>query len=127
MSGWSILKEGDKKSIFENVACFLLKNHIVVICICQFQIQVQVCLPKDKILPDILHEVQTTIVQEIKKFKKYEFKIGYKCERGVFCSEEDNSFIALEDFPIKQLLCTMCKVGEKHFVSNRICWVRYTY
>lgn len=127
MSGWSILKEGDKKSIFENVACFLLENHIVVICICQFQIQVQVCLPKDKILPDILHEVQTTIVQEIKKFKKYEFKMGYKCERSVLCSEKDNSFIAVEDFPIKQLLCTMCKVGEKHFVSNRICWVRNTY
>lgn len=34
MSGWFILKEGYKKSIFENVVCFLLENYIVVICIC---------------------------------------------------------------------------------------------
>lgn len=127
MSGWSILKEGEQKSIFENVACFSFKNHIVVICICQFQIQVQVCLPKDKISPEILHEVQATVVKEIRQLKKYKFKIGYKCERGVFCSEEDNSFIALDDFPIKKFLCNICKVAEKHFVSNDICWVIHNF
>lgn len=127
MSGWSILKEGEKKSIFENVACLSLKNHIVVICICKFQIQVQVCLPNNEILPEILHEVQTTIVQEITKFKKYKFEIGYKCQHGLFCHEEDDSFIPQEDFPIKKRLCQMCKLGKKHYVSNAICWVIFIF
>lgn len=67
------------------------------------------------------------IVKEIKKFKKYEFKIGYKCEWGVFCFEEDNLIIVLDEFFIKKLFCKMCKVGEKYFVSNKICWVIFIF
>lgn len=123
MTGWSISEEGDTRSIYENVACFTFKSHYVVICICKFQIQVQVCRPLGEISHNILDEVQTSVEKGIKEFKKYKYTIGYKCQNGKFCCEEDNSFIALEKFPVSQYLCTKCGVRRQHFVKNNICWV----
>lgn len=123
MSGWSISEEGDTRSLYQNVACFTFKCHYVVICICKFQIQVQVCRPLGEISHNILDEVQTSVEKGIKEFKKYTYVIGYKCQNGVFCCEEDNSFIALEKFPVFHYLCNTCGVRRQHFVENSICWV----
>lgn len=121
MSGWSISEEGDTRSIY--VACVTFKSHYVVICICKFQIQVQVCRPTEKISTTILEEVQTAVEKRITEFKKYKYKIGYKCQNGRCSYEEDNSFIALEKFPVFQCLCDKCGVCRQHCVKNKICWV----
>lgn len=46
LPGWSILTVNKTRSIYEKFACFSYREHIVVVCICNFQIQVQVFIPK---------------------------------------------------------------------------------
>lgn len=128
MSGWSILTEGNNKCIYDNVACFSFKSHIIVICICKFQIQVQVFLPKDDVCSNILREVQASVEKKIKEFQKYIYIIGYKCQNDALYCEKDNSFIPLEKFPVNsRFLCDKCNLSEKHFVKNSICWVIFKF
>lgn len=37
--------------------------------------------------------------------------------------EEDNSFIAKEEFPDSKL-CDRCTIGKMHYVDNDICWIQ---
>lgn len=40
---WSILAKENQLCVYENMACFLVQNSIVVLCVCKSQIQVQIC------------------------------------------------------------------------------------
>lgn len=126
IDGWDILVEDKKKCIYEKTACFSYRDIIVIVCICKFQIQVQVFFPPDydnERIGPILVEIQTTMERNIRQFKQYTYEIGYKCQNGELLCEKDNSFIALDDFPTDRLLCSRCVVSKKHVVDNAICWV----
>ena len=126
IEGWDILVEDKKKCIYEKTACFSYRDLIVIVCICKFQIQVQVFFPPDydnERIGPILVEIQTTMEWNIRQFKQYTYEIGYKCQNGELLCEKDNSFIALDDFPTDRLLCSRCVVSKKHIVENAICWV----
>nr|XP_022297396.1 uncharacterized protein LOC111106843 isoform X2 [Crassostrea virginica] len=127
LEGWDILVEDKKKCIYEKTACFSYRDIIVIICICKFQIQVQVFFPPDydsEKIGRILVEIQITMERNIRQFKRYTYEIGYKCQNGELLSEKDNSFIALEDFPTDRRLCSRCVVSKKHIVENSICWMQ---
>lgn len=130
LPGWSILTEGDQRCIYDRVACFCFQKHIVVICMCKFEIQVQVFVPTDTIDPTTLKKVQMSLedkIQEVKEFTKHTYLVGYKCQNGVLNDENDNSFIEQKSFPVDGVLCEKCSVGEKHYVDNSICWVFFLY
>lgn len=122
---WSIVTENEgQKCIYETAACFSCQSHIVVLCVCEFQIQVQVWHPaKDGIDLTLLERVKKSVEDIIQKYKKYSYKVGYKCQNGVFHDETDKSFVEQEKFPVTFLLCPTCKLGNKHHVSNEVCWV----
>lgn len=132
---WSLLRENNENCIYENLVCFRFQSHIVVICLCKFQIQVQVWLPGEGVidqdfLQKVLRLVENKIKQneKIREKKEFPFQIGYKCQNGKLNDETDASFIAEAEFHISsKLLCEKCKVEEKHFVDNKICWVRKGY
>ncbi|XP_062606508.1 uncharacterized protein LOC134268289 [Saccostrea cucullata] len=127
LPGWTFLTEKkSQRCIYEDAACYLLNKHIVVLCICKFQIQVQVCVPKGSFDPSatVLKEVQESIEKKIEEFKKYSYKVGYKCQNGSLFNEKDNSFIEQESFPLERFVCDKCSVDEKHYVDNNICWVK---
>lgn len=119
--GWSIFKQNGQNCIYENVACFSYRHFLVKICHCTFQIQVQVCFPEKENVDIELEDIQISIKKELKEFKRYSFKEGYKCINGRFNAEEDTSFISWEKFPDSGLKCEMC--NELHYVKNEICWV----
>lgn len=121
--GWGILTVNKTRSIYEKFACFSYQEHIVVVCICNFQIQVQVFIPKYEINQIVCQEVQTALEGKMKEFRKYSYRVGYKCHNGVLNDEENGSFIALEEFPIQTHLCADCNVGQKHFIDNNLSWV----
>lgn len=126
MNGWAILVEDEKKCIYEKLACFSYRATIVVICICKFQIQVQVFFPPDynaERMDPIKVEIQTSVERQIRKFKRYTYEIGYKCQNGELFNEEDNCFIEFESFPTSEHLCSKCVLPKKHLVDNSICWV----
>lgn len=118
---WSIFKKEGKNCIYENVACFSYRHLLVKICLCAYQIQVQVCFPTGESIDKELEIIQTSIRKTFIEFQNYEFEIGYKCRYGRFNADDDNSFISLERFPVSQMKCEMCKV--LHYVENKICWV----
>lgn len=37
--------------------------------------------------------------------------------------ENDNFFVLWEKFFVLELYCELCKVGNKYYISNEICWV----
>lgn len=121
---WSILKEKDKNCWYENVACFSYRHCIVVVCLCKFQIQLQVWIPGEnehidsKLLCDIHRSVKINLSENEKKYQ-----IGYKCQNGMFNTEEDTSFIEQEKFPVSKLNCPNCALENKHHVDNQVCWV----
>lgn len=124
--GWSILTEGDQKyCIYENIACFLFKSHIVDICLCEFQIQVQVWLPeKELINSSILSEIKTKVEKILQESKKCSCKIavGYKCNNSVLNDEKDKTFFEKNDLlSQKNILCYFCR--PMHSVDKAICWV----
>lgn len=128
IQNWCLLKEGDQNCIYGNAACFSLKHVIVAMCICKFQIQVQIWLLEPSsgnvsIGSTLLEKIQKSVEEIIKGYKRYSFRIGYKCQNGVFNDESDHSFIAREKFPVTDLICKKCKVVKKHFIDNKICWV----
>lgn len=121
---WSVLRENDKICLYENSACFLFHQHIVVVCLCKYKIQVQVWVPaRDRIDVNLLKEIQQTVEGKIQEYKGYTYKIGYKCKNGILNTEDDNSFIARAEFPISTHYCRKCKGDKTHFVDNKICWV----
>lgn len=125
ISDWSILQENEKNCLYENVACFSYRHGIVVVCLCKFQIQVQVWIPeKDGIIGTVLlDKIQRSVEEKISEIKKNNYNIGYKCQNGMLNAEEDNSFIALKEFPVSNFTCQRCALGNKHYVDNNICWV----
>lgn len=125
LENWSILTEKTKDNIclYHNAACFSFKNHVVVLCICKFQILVQVwALPK---IYDakLLKEIKQSVGKLIQEYKMVSYEVGYKCQREVLNAEEDLSFIPENIFPVLNFLCETCDVEKKHTVGNDTCWV----
>lgn len=118
---WSIFKHNGHNCIYENVACFSYRHFLVKICQSTFQIQVQVCFPREEVIDKKLRKIQLSIEEILGEFKNYSFKVGYKCINGRFNAEEDNSFVSMEMFPVSKLKCDTCNVV--HFVENKTCWV----
>lgn len=119
--GWSVLKQKGQNCIYENVACFSYRHYLVKICQSTLQIQVQVCFPREEVIDRELRKIQFAIQEILREFKKYSFKVGYKCIYRRFNAEEDNSFVSMEMFPVSKLKCDACDV--LHFVENKTCWV----
>lgn len=115
---WSILIEKDEICIYNNAACFSLKEqHIVVLCICKFQIQVQVWwIPGKKDLK-LLEGIKESVETILKVHTKYSYEVGYKCKNGVLNAEADKSFIEESEFPVSNVLCRTCDIDMKHPVS----------
>lgn len=120
---WSILPEKNENCMYANAACFTLKEHIMVLCICKFQIQVQVWWFPGKEEVKLLEGIKESVEQILKAQTKYFYKVGYKCKNGVLGAEEDGSFIEESEFPVSDVLCRTCDIDKKHPVSNDICWV----
>lgn len=57
--GWSILQENENNCIYDKVACFSFRNLIVMICLCKFQIQVQLRYPTKREIDKELLEKYT--------------------------------------------------------------------
>lgn len=119
---WSIFKQKGKNCIYENMACFSYRHLLVKICLCAYQIQVQVCFPKGESIDRELAIIQTSIKQKLNELKNYTFEIGYKCKNGMFNDDrDDKNFISSKSFPVPQMKCEMC--NKLHYVENKICWV----
>lgn len=121
---WKILTEGQCRCIYDEVACFSFREHIVLLCVCNFQIQVQVCHPVIDIKNTLLQDIKYTLEETMKEFQNYRFKVGYKCQKGKFHDDELN-FIPEEvfGFSVNHRLCEFCSVWNKHTLGNEICWV----
>lgn len=131
--GWNIWIQNHRRCIYEDVACFSFQEHIVLLCVCSFQIQVQVCHPTNDIEGNLLGEIKSMLentMEELrihnneltrKKFK-FNIRIGYKCENGKFHDEELN-FIPEVDLTNtnRKSLCKFCP--KVHTLENGICWV----
>lgn len=115
---WSIFKRNGHNYLYENVACFSYRRFLVKICQSTFQIQVQVCFPREEVIDRKLKKIQLSIEEILGEFKNYSFKVGYKCINGRFNAEEDNSFVLMEMFPVSKLKCDTC--NDEH---NKTCWV----
>lgn len=123
---WSILTERDEdqKCIYETAACFSFHSHIVALCVCEFQIQVQVWRPAvGSIDLTLLTKIQKSVEDIIRTYEKYNYKIGYKCQNGVFNDENEKSFVEQEIFPVTEFFCKTCPIAEKHYVDSNVCWV----
>lgn len=122
---WSILQENGLNCLYDNVACFSYQHSIIAVCLCKFQIQLQVWIPdiNGHIEPDFLCDIQRSVEENIGQIRKYSYKIGYKCKNGIFNAEEDSSIIEQTAFPVSKLNCPNCKLANKHYVDNKICWV----
>lgn len=123
LPGWSILTERDQICMYNNAACFILQENIVVLCICKFQIQVQVWWFPEKKDNKLLERIRKSVDKIFKEHTKYSYKVGYKCQNGVLNAEEDESFIEESEFPVSDVLCRTCDIDKKHPLSNDICWV----
>lgn len=124
---WSFLTENStkQKCIYEKISFFRFRNHIVVLCFCKFQIQVQVWKPAEGAIDTVLlQEVQQSVENILRKYSRYLFKVGYKCSNGVLNSEKDQTFIEQKVFPVSDFLCETCNPCDKHYVGNDVCWVR---
>lgn len=121
---WSIVQAKGENCIFDKVACFSYRHLIVVMCLCKFQIQVQLRVPAGREIGQELREkVQNLVEEKIKECKKYVFQIGYKCENGIFNKEDEDSFVALEKFSVAEPVCNDCPFSKKHYLGKDICWV----
>lgn len=124
LDGWAIYKrEEDRKCIYKNVACFSFQGHIVVICVCRLQIQVQVWIRNGHIDTTLLPGIQKSVEKLLQKFQKYSYEVGYKCQNGILNNEADKSFVKQTEFPVTKD-CTRCLSNSKpHSIDNKICWV----
>lgn len=121
--GWSILTEKDQNCIYENAACFSCNENILVLCICNFQIQMQIWWLPEKKEAKLLKGIKESVQEILNKYTKYSYKVGYKCQNGLLNAKEDKSFIEESEFPVLDVLCRSCDIDKKHAVSNDICWV----
>lgn len=124
LDGWSVLREEEENCWYENVACFAYKNCIVVVCLCKFQIQLQVWILDENayINPELLSDIQGSVEKTISE-RQDSYAIGYKCKNGTINAEEDIFFIPQSVFPVTELSCPNCRLEKKHLVDNKICWV----
>lgn len=120
---WSILTENGKNCIYENAACFSFKEHILVLCICNFEIRMQVWWFPGKKDAKLLEGIQYSVLNILKMYTKYSYKVGYKCQNGMINATENKSFIDQSKFPLSDFLCKECDVDKKHPVFNDISWV----
>lgn len=122
--GWSIFQEKGINCIYDKVACFSYRHLIVVMCLCKFQIQVQLrALAEREIAQGLREEVQNLVEEKIKECEKYVFEIGYKCKNGIFNKEDEDSFVAVEKFYAENPMCQVCPFSETHMLGKEICWV----
>lgn len=124
LDGWTIYKrEEDRKCIYKNVACFSFQGHIVVICVCRLQIQVQVWVRNGHIDTTLLPEIQKSVEKIMQTFQKYSYEVGYKCQNGILNNEADKSFVELTAFPVTED-CRRCQSDSiPHSIDSQICWV----
>ena len=110
------------RCIYDEVACFSFRRHIVLLCVCKFQIQVQVCNLANTIEANILIEIKSMLESTMEEFltQTYRFDIGYKCINGKFHDEGFN-FISEMDLKDDKKLCGFCL--DYHELGNGIDWV----
>lgn len=125
LENWSILTEKTKDNtcLYHNAACFSFENHVVVLCICKFQILVQVWALPEIYDAKLLKEIKQSVEKLIQEYKMISYKVGYKCQRDMLNAEKDLSFIPENIFPVSNFLCETCDVEKKHPVGNDTCWV----
>nr|XP_022292748.1 probable serine/threonine-protein kinase roco6 [Crassostrea virginica] len=85
LSSWEIHIENNCRCIYDDAACFSFRGHIVLLCISNFQIQVQVCRnPANDVDPNILSEIKLMLEKTMEEFRSHNFtfEIGYKCLNG---------------------------------------------
>ena len=127
LPNWEILIEKKCRCLYDEVACFSYQGHIVLLCVYNFQIQVQVC-HQFEVEPNVLVDIKDTIeeIMEEFQFQNYEFYIGYKCLNGKFHDEELN-FIPETDLKdrVNDLFCPFCT--NKHILGKEIFWVRLIF
>ena len=128
---WKIHMKRKSQCIYDEVACFSFRGHIVLLCVFNFQIQVQVCHPTNDIKANLLKEIKSTLENTMEEFRNqnYEFDIGYKCQYGKFHAEELN-FIPEADLidltnTDEKSLCKFCSVT--HELGNGIYWVNFIF
>lgn len=125
LENWQILTEEteDNTCLYYNAACFPFETHVVVLCICNFEILVQVWALPEIYDAKLLKDIKQSVEKLIQEYKKVSYKVGYKCKRDVLNAEKDSSFIPENIFPVSNLLCKTCNVDKKHPVRNDTCWV----
>ena len=120
---WKIHIENKCRCIYDDVACFSFKGHIVLLGISNFQIQVQVCRnPSNDIDTNVLKEIKPMleIIMEEFRSQNYTFDIGYKCLNGTFHDEGHNFYSEMELMDEKKI-CEFC--SNFHELGNGIYWV----
>ena len=127
LPSWKIHMNRKCQCIYDEVACFSFRGHIVLLCVFNFQIQVQVCHPDNEIETDLLKEIKPMLENTMEEFRNqnYNFDIGYKCQYGKFHDEELN-FIPERDLrdltnTDEKSLCEFC--SNAHELGNGIYWV----
>lgn len=124
LPGWTFQKDDNKRCIYENVVCLSFRGHIVVICVCNLQIQVQVFRPETEVDITVLPDIQKSIEQIMRTYQKYCYEVGYKCQKGKLNDETDSSFLDQKTFPVSEAYyCPMCTLKHVHSIDNNICWV----
>lgn len=124
LPGWTFQKEDNKRCIYENVVCLSFRGHIVVICVCNLQIQVQVFRPETEVDITLLPDIQKSIEQIMQTYQKYCYEVGFKCQKGKLNDETDNSFLDQKKFPVSGAnQCPICTLKNVHSIDNNICWV----
>lgn len=122
---WKIQIEKQSRLLYDDVACLSFKGHVILLCVHNFQIQVQVLFPSKDIETNVLKEIKSMLESIMEEFRNqnYEFEIGYKCQNGTFRDQELN-FIPETELTngVNDHLCTFC-TNKRHFVGKEICWV----
>ena len=128
---WKIHVRRKSRCIYDEVACFSFRGHIVLLCVFNFQIQVQVCHPDNEIKGDLLEEIKSMLENTMEDFRNqnYKFDIGYKCQYGKFHDEELNFIPEADVMDLtntdEKSLCEFC--SNTHGLGNGIYWVHLIF
>ena len=120
---WEIYIEKNCPCIYDDAACFSFKGHIVLLCIYNFQIQVQVCRnAANEIDTNRLSEIKSELENTMEEFRSrnYTFEIGYKCLNGKFHKEGLN-FYSEKELMVEGKVCKFC--SDFHELGKEIYWV----